>query len=116
MRESFTPGPWFVVEDDREGYEWNRHICWDQNGEHRIAFMASDAGTEPNAHLIAAAPDLYEALEAAFNTEIIYTGGGDDASIANCGFVGVADLKAKIEAALSKARGAHPQTEQQEGR
>jgi hypothetical protein len=62
-KTKWTPGPWFVVHDEREGMEWNRHICWDQAGDHRIAFMASDAGTEANAHLIAAAPALYEALE-----------------------------------------------------
>lgn len=58
----FTRGPWYVIQDDRDGMEWNRHICWDPAGDHRIAFMASDAGTEANAHLIAAAPELYEAL------------------------------------------------------
>lgn len=105
MRESFTPGPWFVVEDDREGYEWNRHICWDQNGEHRIAFMASDAGTEPNAHLIAAAPDLYEALK------LIEFGDYDEISdLHSCGLCGGSErgghtANCKIRAALLKA---HP--------
>ena len=53
-----TPGPWFVVEDERPGMEWNRHICWDEHGDHRVAFMASDAGTEANAALIALSPAL----------------------------------------------------------
>jgi hypothetical protein len=43
--------------------EWNRHVC---AGEHdRICFM-SNSGDDPrgeaNARLIAAAPELYEAL------------------------------------------------------
>ena len=58
LLDAATPGPWFVVEDERPGMEWNRHICWDEHGDHRVAFMASDAGTEANASLIALTPAL----------------------------------------------------------
>jgi hypothetical protein len=61
-----TPGPWFVDQDMREGMEWNNHI-YGSNGD-CVCFMAHD-GNDPsnaiglaNARLIAAAPDLLEAL------------------------------------------------------
>jgi hypothetical protein len=46
--------------------EWNRHICF--GPRHTVCFMAHSAGRNPstdeaNAKLIAAAPDLLEALK-----------------------------------------------------
>ena len=67
--EPWTPGPWFVSEDPRDGMEWNRHIATDEAGENRICFMANgrderDEEFAANARLIAAAPDLRLALSA----------------------------------------------------
>jgi hypothetical protein len=61
-----TPGPWFVDEDDRPGMEWNRHIY--SGPQLAVCFMAHSDGKAPerdaaNARLIAAAPDLLEALQ-----------------------------------------------------
>lgn len=63
----FTPGPWAVSEDPREGMEWNAHIVLASDYEQRICFMAHGGNNREeefalNASLIAAAPDLYEAV------------------------------------------------------
>lgn len=63
MSEGFTPGPWAVSEDERPGMEWNRHIVLAGDPDLRIAFMTSDGPTEANARLIAAAPQMFEALK-----------------------------------------------------
>lgn len=60
-----TPGPWLPDRDPRIGMEWNVHIL-DQRG-HAICFMAHSDGASPerdeaNAALVAAAPDLLDAL------------------------------------------------------
>jgi gentisate 1,2-dioxygenase len=55
-----TPGPWKIVD------AWNDHMVEGQNGE-EIIWQDGPHGTptinEANARLIAAAPDLLEALE-----------------------------------------------------
>ena len=64
----FTPGPWAVSEDPRPGMEWNNEIVTAADYDNRICYMAN-GGKEradeflANAFLIAAAPDLYAALE-----------------------------------------------------
>lgn len=60
MTRKHTPGPWLV--DDRTVYALN------ENGFNRFFASVQDAHTDPieleaNAQLIAAAPDLLEALE-----------------------------------------------------
>lgn len=60
---AYTPGPWTILEDDRAGMEWNRHIVRADAPHIRICFMASD-GREADAHLIVAAPKLLKALKA----------------------------------------------------
>ena len=60
MSAGFTPGPWFV-ERGVEDFEGEFYVCH--------GLTVCDATTvcnphiEPDAHLIAAAPDLFEALE-----------------------------------------------------
>ena len=66
MSSKHTPGPWTPDRDPRIGMEWNIHIL-DQRG-HAICFMAHSDGAsnerdEANAVLVAAAPDLLEALK-----------------------------------------------------
>lgn len=66
-KPKFTPGPWWIDDDNRPGMSWNRNIVHG-TGENRICFMAHSDNKAPerdaaNAHLIAAAPELYEALE-----------------------------------------------------
>jgi len=69
MAETKWPdSPWWIERDDRDGMEWNNHIAH-KGG--RICFMAiakderDNSELEAAAHLIAAAPALYEALEQA---------------------------------------------------
>lgn len=85
MTESkWTPGPWAVMDytDDEEFPRWCvvPLSC--------VGTIAHVQKSEANANLIAAAPDLYEALEAM----------GDDR-------IGDAEFNAMRNAALAKARG-----------
>ena len=62
----WAPEPLDVDEDYRPGMAWNRHLVLARNRDMRIAFMANftprhDAA-ERWANLLAAAPELYEAL------------------------------------------------------
>jgi hypothetical protein len=71
-KEAHTPGPWFPVP---YGDGNDTVICRDETGNQRIAFMAISgsrdererrkdwAEIKANARLIAAAPELLEALE-----------------------------------------------------
>lgn len=111
---NFTPGPWFISRDDRPNMEWNNHISSVELPHITICFMTHD-GTkeniwaEANAHLIAAAPDMYEAL---FNLHRYHTDkeyrikSEKDAEIATDGnvsqFEALADIARNV---LAKARG-----------
>lgn len=59
---------------------------------------------EANAHLIAAAPALYEALVALINAPIIYTGAIEE-PIATCGIDSVKPFLDQAHAALALAEG-----------
>lgn len=116
MAESkFTPGPWFVSEDDRDGMEWNRHIAIDPDGENRICFMAHggperDDEFEANACLIAAAPELYEALtDALAGLRYIREHYHDERTATGDLYgVGFDRVEGKAQAALAKVRGEQP--------
>jgi hypothetical protein len=97
----FLPGPWRVDNDHRSGMAWNRHIVLDAEPDLRICFMAHSDGKAPkadkaNAYLIAASPDLYEAL-----AELV----GDDFYQHPQDFT---EPWHKAAAALAKARGETP--------
>ena len=94
-----TPGPWAydvtVAFSDRpdlpcvvDEYRLIVAQCWDDGH--------SDDECEANAHLIAAAPDLYEALDA-----LEYQLGGETDAVKRR----FADVRSKARAALAKARG-----------
>lgn len=102
----FTPGPWFVV---RYGDGDSLVICRDEAGDQRVAFLATPGCRDQlerektwkrikcDAHLIAAAPELFEALaaeEALWQIGLFCATGGQIQE--------VADLR---QAALAKAKG-----------
>lgn len=67
MTAQHTPGPWAIDRDPRRGMSWNINIV-DKARGHAVCFMAHSGGKEPerdeaNARLIAAAPELLEALQ-----------------------------------------------------
>jgi len=91
MNRKWTPGPW-VVEDGSKSC----HCCFDQtiyvktvSGEFDYEIIAETlTDNEANAHIISAAPDLYEALERALEEWDSNT-----------------DWRNNARAALAKARG-----------
>lgn len=95
-----TPGPWAIDRDDRPGMAWNNHIVQADRPHMAICFMthsgrADNSECEANARLIAAAPDLLEALEGL--APILDNDGPLVAAYA--------DMRAKVDAAIKKARG-----------
>jgi hypothetical protein len=104
-----TPGPWVAsVQRSREGSDlgWivqhkNGRICWPSlaYSEPNAEADASDPAREANARLIAAAPDMYEALKEALQLFDLVTALDDQGSNA----LGQAEIA--IRAALAKAEG-----------
>lgn len=62
---AYTKGEWEVVQDYGDN-------CWVGNGEIPICSLEGE-NIEANAHLIAAAPDLYEALGFVANQIVAWT-------------------------------------------
>jgi hypothetical protein len=70
-----------------------------------VAVIGYKYDTMETARLLAAAPDLLEALEAILaDDDLIYTGGGY-ATIEKAGLEGTDKLAAKARAAIKKAKG-----------
>lgn len=93
----YTDGPWEVDPDDRPGMDYNNHVISAQTSE-RICFMAHGGPSrqdeyDANARLIAAAPDLLEALKA-----VLPEGWGDDDTMDH--IPGVKQARAAIAKAL----------------
>ncbi len=62
-KPQFYPGPWTISKDDGTAAEAARPNVIIENEEAHIAFCFDDGLSIPSARLIAAAPDLFEALE-----------------------------------------------------
>ena len=90
-----TPGPWRVVDS------WNDYMVESQNGE-EIIWQDGPHDTptinEANARLIAAAPDLLEALESMLQSFLITQSLDDYPIDAPCNKARAAIAKAKGEA------------------
>jgi len=90
MNKNHTPGPW-VYYYEKIG---NQHIVWSDNS--RIVSLSMNDDAESNARLIAAAPDLLEALQDLFIDCM--------ACDYNDGF-NTSPLAKKVRAAIAKATG-----------
>lgn len=92
----FTPGPWEI---SQEPPRWIIQSSGVPIGKKAVAFMVGDfIQCADNACLIAAAPDLYAALECFLTDERFRVAVYGDP-------VATADMWAKAYAALAKARG-----------
>lgn len=93
----FTPGPWHVghgheLETGMKGWEYYP-VCWSKDDENVCDIVYNKA----DAHLIAAAPEMYNMLQSVL----------DECAICdpNFHYPGDCDLRGQIEAVLKKARG-----------
>lgn len=95
MTDKFTPGPWFV---NRNSVDCGAgKISIEVAGDYFICQVDESVSQEANAALIAAAPELLQALEAMLNADRAYEYGGYTES----------ELAAinQARAAIAKARG-----------
>lgn len=99
MNTQFAPGPWSVhpVDDTMVARqlpsgEWEEVAAIDGDYNQPDLWPTMEA----NARLIAAAPDLYEALKPFANMDFLIIGGGSEAVIAMCD---------RARAALDKVEG-----------
>lgn len=100
-KKAHTPGPW------REGADGNTRVYGpDGMGEHS-GIVADVFKGRANARLIAAAPDLLEALEQNVSAFMTLAGFGPEikALIGDDGWSKIADAVQASRAALSKATG-----------
>lgn len=100
VKSTHTPGPW-ADEHDPLGYSGERRV-WSSNGRNiaLIRPVGDPEETLANAHLIAAAPDLLEALDAIIGVQ--------ELSHNAAGFTMVYCSRsnfARARAAIAKARG-----------
>lgn len=93
MSEPYTPGPWEIDPNSGPGIGWSMLA---KQGP--VCVCPAKAYSEPDAHLIAAAPELYEALAEALQ----WIKGWDPNFIHDDEWQATRD---KIDAALSRARG-----------
>lgn len=60
-----TPGPWFITKEDWVTGGYDIAVIQDKNGEEVLGISEWIRVNEPDLRLIAAAPDMLEALEIA---------------------------------------------------
>lgn len=106
MHPKFTPGPWHVVIGD----EWTSDIATDtlEQGIWTVATANKRRDEfEANKHLIAAAPELYEAADGAIALKDIWLL-HDVAPEHENEAIALYCMLRKLEAAIAKANGEQP--------
>jgi hypothetical protein len=103
--KKWTPGPWVVtgVEYDDVRIETLHPMPEASHAYGDQTIVGSSEWTyleDANARLIAAAPDLYDALEAAEESIVAFA---EDMGV--YGYSGASDVLAQVRAAMAKARG-----------
>lgn len=103
MSAQHTPGPWQVRTLENFGFNVVHYVGGDKFNIARVA----KAGNEADASLIAAAPDLLEALKGAIGALEQDVDTGADYNDAD--WTGIANQRlAAARAAIAKATGDHP--------
>ena len=92
----WTPGPWYVsnMSEIFHGDDCNLADCWSVHAD------IDEDECEANAHLIAAAPDMYDALESAEESIATFIGVHGYPTDSGAG-----EILRQVSAALAKARG-----------
>lgn len=114
---SHTPGPWAITSQD--GADFHVTAPDGDDDPWNVAVVVGACGypddprtgcTEGNARLIAAAPELLEALKAADEALAQFTAFEDDARhiMGNTNFAIVQQRREQVRAAIAKAEGATP--------
>jgi hypothetical protein len=107
--KKWTPGPWvteILTGCDPNGDEWETDIevsstCGKHIHGYDLGYNEDvDLEIKANAHLIAAAPDLYDALEAAEESIVAFVEG-----VGIYGCIGANDILVQVRTAMAKARG-----------
>jgi hypothetical protein len=93
MSAEYTPGPWVVYDDSNNGKTNRIEIAARGKTVARIYHSVPEEDL-PNARLIAAAPELLEALEAVKNWDV-----------SNLALDIPLDVRQKMQAAIAKATG-----------
>lgn len=88
MTTKFTPGPWYLNGTDKGPGQYYMHIGAKGSPMNLASINECHTQSIANSHLIAAAPDLYEALKEIMNGRSMDS-----------------DLREQCKLALAKARG-----------
>ena len=110
METKHTPGPWFL--DNAEGGDWFRYVMAEDSQIGRVDLgnrgFISQHG-EANARLIAAAPELYDALRELLTDMVIAQGNMRKAAKRDPAWEGCAEIiQPRVDAAraaIAKAEG-----------
>lgn len=95
-KEKFTPGPWRYKKGRKSHYEWG---CLFTAKRGRIFLFGCENLSKDDSHLIAAAPDLYEALDMAVKDLITAANMLPDIDLA------LLETAKRAHSVLAKARG-----------
>jgi hypothetical protein len=111
----FTKGPWkwatkdgnsYLIHDNEENNKWPSLGCIVDDGSAGGEYGATIHPDDPNAHLIAAAPDMYEALQSAHEVlkALIEPNAIQQTTVINT-YAQAVEAEQNARAALAKAEG-----------